>query len=375
MRVIYALGAKFAGSGIGTIAYHAVRAVHQHALLDRVFCSNYRPTEIPAERIRTMGLVDGGMRKLATFDRSGWVAYLQGVCFDIWVARQLESADLLHIWTTYGLRSLQRARELGIRTLVERASSHPRYQARLMDEEYRRWGLPTMATDVIATRSGAEIDLADYTLIPSDFVYESFLHQGVDPSRLITIPFGVDLDRFQPASEPGPHPFRVLFMGNVGLRKGVPYLLEAWRQLGWHDAELWLVGRITQGMRPILARYADLHGVRYIGHTEDTVACYQSADLFAFPTIEEGSALVTYEALACGLPVVTTPHAGAVLRDGREGMLTPIRDVDALATAIEKLRSNERLRRDMGVAARQRAEEFSWNRYGTRLVEAYHGIA
>jgi glycosyltransferase involved in cell wall biosynthesis len=98
------------------------------------------------------------------------------------------------------------------------------------------------------------------------------------------------------------------------------------------------------------------------------VAVYQQADVFTFPTIEEGSALVTYEALACGLPVVTTPNAGSVVRDGVEGLLVPIRNVEALAAALECLRADERLRREMGRAARARAEEFTWDGYGETLA-------
>jgi hypothetical protein len=83
-----------------------------------------------------------------------------------------------------------------------------------------------------------------------------------------------------------------------------------------------------------------------------------------------GSALVTYEALACGLPVVTTRNAGSVVRDGEEGFIVPARDAEAPAARLEELRTKVSDRRSMAAAARARVEQFSWDRYGRSLAEA-----
>ncbi|MDQ7028789.1 MAG: glycosyltransferase family 4 protein, partial [Ardenticatenia bacterium] len=98
------------------------------------------------------------------------------------------------------------------------------------------------------------------------------------------------------------------------------------------------------------------------------------ADVFVFPSLQEGSALVTYEALACGLPVVTTPNAGSVVRDGIEGFLVPIRDVEALAARLEHLRADEGLHLEMGQAARRRAKAFTWEHYGDRLADTVRSL-
>lgn len=371
MRVLYAIGARFAGGGIGTIAYQAVRGLHQHGMLHRLLCGSFRPTEIPRERIRAMGLPSRALRKLAVYDRSGWLWYLHSLLFDAWASRHLEPADLFHIWGNHGLGSLRRAKAMGMVTVVERASSHPLYQARLLQEEYARWELCFSIPWVALDRALTEMEVADYVLIPSDFVRQSFLEHGFPESKLLQVPFGTDTSHFRPADGRRAHPFRTLFVGQVRIRKGVSYLLQAWRQLGWQDAELWLLGRVSPEMKAILLSHRDVPGVRFVGYTPDPVAVFQSADVFAFPTIEEGSALVTYEALACGLPVVTTPNAGSVVRDGVEGFTVPIRDIEALAAALERLRADERLRREMSRAARARAEEFTWEGYGDKLAQTY----
>ena len=371
MKVIYSIGARFAGGGIGTVAYHAVRGLHQHGMLHRLLVGSYRPTEIPRERIRSLGLASRVLRKLAVYDRTNWLRHLHSLLYDRWAAHHLEPANLFHVWGNHGWVSLRRAKALGMETVVERASSHPLFQADLLREEYARWGLTFPIPQAVLRRAMAEMEVADYVIIPSDFVHQTFLEHGFPESKLLQVPFGTDTSRFRPTDGREPHPFRILFVGQVGIRKGAPYLLEAWQQLGWRDAELWLLGRVSSEMKAILPSHQDVPGVRLVGYTPDLVAAYQSADVFAFPTIEEGSALVTYEALACGLPVITTPNAGSVVRDGVEGFLLPIRDVDALATALEQLRADERLRREMGWAARARAEEFTWEKYGDRLAQTY----
>ena len=95
-----------------------------------------------------------------------------------------------------------------------------------------------------------------------------------------------------------------------------------------------------------------------------------AADVFVFPSLFEGSAVVTYEALACGLPCVVTPNAGSVVRDGVEGFIVPPRNVAALAERMERLGSDPQLRAEYAAAARVRALEFDWQRYHAALITA-----
>jgi glycosyltransferase involved in cell wall biosynthesis len=373
-KIIYSFGNKFAGAGIGTTAYYGARELYRHGLVQRLLCGAYVPTEIPAEVIRAIGLSNRALCKLASLEPSGWLWYVQAVLYDAWAARHIAQADLFHVWVGYGSQSLRRAKAQGMTTVVQVVSSHPNFQNRLMREEFARWGQTWPVWDAGLARMLREIDQADYILIPSDFVRESFLAEGIPESKLIQAPFGVDVSRFTPAKTSEARPFRVVFVGQVGLRKGVPYLLEAWKRLGWRDAELWLVGRVLPEIKEVLKTYAELPGVRIVGFSGAPATAYQQADIFVLPSIEEGSALVTYEAMACGLPVVTTPNAGSVVRDGVEGFIVSIRDPDALAERIDQLRSDADLRREMGYAARTRATQFTWEIRGETLARYYSSL-
>ncbi|HLF91284.1 MAG TPA: glycosyltransferase family 4 protein [Anaerolineales bacterium] len=367
LRVIYSNGARIAGGGIGNTSYHAVLGLHRHDMLVRLICGSYNPTEIPADRIRSLGWVSRFFRKLAAFDERNWLDHAYRLLYDHWATRQLTGSDVFHAWSGYCLQTLKQARSRGMVTVLDRAIAHPVSLNELLQAEFAQWGL-LYHWPLTAQRITKEIETADYVLIPSDFVRETFTAQGIPAKKLIQVPFGVDTRRFTPAPR-REEPFRALFVGQISVRKGVPALLEAWQKLGWQDAELWFAGQRKLN-EAFFTPYRAMKGVQFLGHIWDIVRVFQQADVFVFPSIAEGSALVTYEAMACGLPVITTFNAGSVVRDGEEGFIIPIRDAEAVANRLDQLRRDEKLRLRMGAAARARAEKFTWERYGNTLSEA-----
>jgi glycosyltransferase involved in cell wall biosynthesis len=94
---------------------------------------------------------------------------------------------------------------------------------------------------------------------------------------------------------------------------------------------------------------------------------FQSADLFVYPSLHEGSALAIFEAMASGLPVITTENAGSMVRDGIDGYLVKLRDPAAIAERILELHRDPERRHAMAANARQRAEQFTWSHYRERL--------
>ncbi len=373
--IVYSIAARFGGSGIGYIAYQAVTGIYHAGLLRRLLVSSNGQAAMPGRLLRHWGQIGRAIKVLAARDRSGLLYHLEGILFDAWAAGHMEPADIFHGWNGSCLRSLRRARTMGQRTVVERASTHPLTQITLLEEEYRRWDIPLRLPRWNLARCQRELEEADYVTVPSAFAAGSLRDAGVPADKLLEIPFGVDLARFRPAETPPAHPFRVIFAGQISIRKGLPYLLQAWHALGWRDAELWLIGAPAPDFVAIRQSLAAGQSVRFIPHTSDLPALLTQGDVFAFPSIEEGSALVTYEALAFGLPVVTTPNAGSVARDGVEGFIIPIRDAGALAGRLEALRADPDLRRRMAAAARRRAEAFAWEDYQARLLDAYRRVA
>jgi glycosyltransferase involved in cell wall biosynthesis len=301
--------------------------------------------------------------------------YLKAVAFDRWASRRVTGCDILVAFASFSLLSLRAARSAGARTVLERGSTHIETQYRLLAEEYRRWECAEPPADPrLVERQLREYDEADYICVPSRFVLRSFLERGFAADRLLHVPFGVDVGRFSPGASPG-RPFRILTVG-LSLRKGTPYLLEAAARMNAPGVEVWLAGAVSPDLAPVLRRSPI--AFRHLGalaHAE-LASVYRSASVFVLPSVEEGLALVVLEAMASGLPVVATPNTGAedVIMHGREGLLVPPRDAEALSRALLDLYEDDGRRRAMADAAVRTARAWTWDAYGDRVVAAYKRI-
>jgi glycosyltransferase involved in cell wall biosynthesis len=372
---VYSICARTPGHGLGDRAYQAILAAHRADALEAAFLSSSPPSGLPPSRIHQWGWLGRGLKYLGARDRSGLLPHLEAAAFDTWASLRLPAADVFCGWLGAAARTLRRARAMGTPTVLDCPCSHPTSRLGLLREEAERWGVAWRPPSWNHDRLVLELGEANRVLVPSDFVRDSLIEAGLPAAKLVRLPFGVDLERFHPPQPKGApdarpsRPFRVLFAGQVCLRKGVPDLLDAWRRLGWRDAELAVVGDLRPDFSELRGRWADAPGVRFLPHSSEIPELLRQCDVFALPTIEEGSARVAQEALATGRPVVTTPHAGSWVRDGVEGFMVPIRDPDALADALQRLRDDEPARAEMGRAARRRAEAFPWQRYRRRLVD------
>ena len=162
----------------------------------------------------------------------------------------------------------------------------------------------------------------------------------------------------------------MLFVGEVSLQKGIPYLLEALRSINRPKSiKAKLVGQVLLD-RQRLNHYSNWCEVTGPIPRSQIRALYEWADILVLPSLCEGSATVTYEAIAAGLPLIVTPNTGSLVRDGVEGFVVPIRDSRVLAERIEMLCDDIDRRAAMADAAAQRTQEVSIEAYAERLLRA-----
>lgn len=204
---------------------------------------------------------------------------------------------------------------------------------------------------------------ADVLLVPSAHLARKLEERGIGRGRTEVIPYAADTERFRPRKNKR-HDGRCtfLFAGGITQRKGIKDLLDAWSMVKRPGWRLQLLGALPRNFEVLAGRLGDVECLGRVGHSE-MPARMASADVFVFPSLFEGSAVVTYEALACGLPTVTTAQAGSVVREGLDGFLVPVADAEALAERMERLGADPELRASMGWSARDRALEFDWTRY------------
>jgi glycosyltransferase involved in cell wall biosynthesis len=291
--------------------------------------------------------------------------------------RRAREADVAVASYGTGAEAFAEMKRRGGRSVLNYPIAHNDFQRRFYAEEAKcspEFAPALPALDQLPAafdaRLEAECQQADRILVGSTFVRDSFLAQGYDSSRIAVVPYGVDTERFSPAaptsSERGL--FRALFVGQIGQRKGIGYLLSGYERFRKRDSNLRLVGSYMPGSE-VYDRYRHLYEhTPHVPHAQ-LPDIYRDADVFVFPTLIEGMPLSVLEAMACGIPVIVTSHGpGDIVTDGTDGFVVPIRDPDSIADRLERLYGDADLRRNMGRAARQTALRYTWHAYAIRAA-------
>ncbi|WP_419806305.1 glycosyltransferase family 4 protein [Terriglobus sp.] len=251
--------------------------------------------------------------------------------------------------------------------LQQELAEHPECAASLNLE----WELALPPADF--QRLVDESHSASHYLVASSFTRQSLIDHGVSPGAIDVIPYGVDLQRFRPlpVKAASDATLQLLFVGRINQRKGLSYLLEALKLLAGKDVHLTICGRVVDDLQ-IFAPFANQVTIRPSVSAEELVLAYQTADLFVFPSVGEGFGQVLLEAIACGLPVLSTTHTAApdLIEDGVQGFIVEPRRPDLLADRITWALTHREDLAEMGRNARLRAEQFPWTKFRTRCAQA-----
>lgn len=338
--------------------------------------------DVPRSRIRSFPMfavrrtaAGGGTSRAASYKR--WLKANSE--FNNLVLRGgFGEADAVYVFNGAGLEVLDRARSLGLRTVVDQTDAPVAVEETLLGREREDWPdwEPGQVSPrdwlAMADREQAEWELADTIICGSAYVKEGIDSVAGPVSRCRVVPYGYDsvggpgeFDRDHQAQRA----LRVLFAGTLCLRKGIQYLWEAARKLPKKEFHVRAVGgsALTGTAESRLAEVVD---VRPPVPRSEMRRQYEWADVLVAPSISEGSANVCYEALMEGVPVIATANAGSVVRDNQEGFIVPIRESAAIEAALQRLASDRRLLSELSRRAASRAEEFSRDHYAHRLLKA-----
>lgn len=241
----------------------------------------------------------------------------------------------------------------------------------IMKAEVQRW--PGWGHDGIVEADAAcyrayiekLVVVSDLLISPSDTVDDGLAAvRSYDARKLVRVPYGLGAAKVQKGR---PEPRRVLFAGHAGLRKGLPYLAEAARVLKPAGYEIRIAGNVS----PQISKLPECGSLTFLGHLGPLPMADElnKADIFCLPSLAEGMASVTLEALASALPCVVTRACGSPVRDGHDGIIVPERDATAIAEAIRSIAEDRILRERMSEAALHTALEHRLEVIGERLSE------
>ena len=282
----------------------------------------------------------------------------------------LDEEDLTYLWGGISTAFLEKLRDRNTPIFREKFNGMMAASKEILDNVYEKIGKPAAhgLTDSMVEREKAQLNLVDYIFVANPIAADQYARFGVDPKKIIRSSYGWDPRRvqFAGAKAVADSGVTVVFVGVAAIRKGTDLLLRAWCRAGI-KGRLIIAGPVADD---IASDHADLLArpdVVVTGWRDDVAAIYASADIFTFPSHDEGGPLVTYEAMGCGLPVIVSPiGAGAIARHGKDGFVIDPFDTQGWVDALRKLAADAELRRFMGETARQRAQEFTWDKVGAR---------
>jgi len=343
--------------------------------------------QLPPQYLRTRPSRELMRNLLVRAGKKHWIASathpfsIDGVYrdLDMYVARSLSrypSARAVYAYEDGALHQFRAARAAGIHCIYDLPIGYWRANRKISAEEAElqpawKGTLNALAdSDAKCALKDEELALADTVIVPSTFV-KSTLDMYPGEKKIVVNPFGVPANISEPrALTNRDQPLHVLYVGSFTQRKGIAYLFEAIEKAG-KAVTLTIIGRKV-GQADLLDKACQTHRwIASLPHSE-ILAEMRRHDVFVFPSLFEGLALVQGEALSQGLPVITTPNSGGadILRDGVDGFIVPIRDSDAITARLLEFYEDRSLLKRMSDSARERAAELDWKACKARTVAA-----
>lgn len=385
MKVVIAAGGRFH-------AFHLAHQLENRNVLKKLYTASYTKKDKNyispefVEKNLSFNLISNLFMRLRfyKFFNKSKLHTIKDNVFDRWLSNKIEQEGKIDIfvgWANYFFNSIEKIKKTGAKIIVECGSTHILEQQELLKEEYKKFGLsapPISKKNIEKVLS--EYEASDYIMTCSGFTYRSFLKHGIPANKVLKVPYGVNLDLFGKLPKNSDGKFRVICVGLMCLRKGIPYLLAAWKKLNLPEdkTELLLVGNVQKDLKHFLKNFSLPKNVIFYGSTNRKTLSqlYAKSDLFVLPSIEEGLSMTIAEAMASQLPVVCTTNTGGeeLIEDGKQGFIVPIRNSEVLSEKILWFYENQKDSKQMGLNAKDKVQSFTWDVYGQKVFEEYRRV-
>lgn len=375
LKIAYSFPLRLGSPGIGAAALSQIQALASRGCEVHVFCWT-SPQAVPGVKLTQV-------RKIAPIPQRFLGRQLSCELHDYIVAALLKrskmSFDVVHTWPLGAERTLEVARSrnwLGVR---EAPNTHTGHAFDVVAKEHQSLGIPQEKGHThtfnrrLLDRELREYEAARLILAPSELAIKSFIELGVPRSKLALKSYGFDPLRYK--SSAGAHTNSELtfsFVARCEPRKGLHLGLEAWLKSGVAErTKFRITGRFVPGYRERILPLLQHPNISIQDFVSDLRPLYEATDVLVLPSVEDGSALVTYEAQASGCALLVSDASGARLTDGVEGFMHSAGDIDTLSKQMRKLADDPALLLRMQKAGPLNAEKYTWERATESLVESY----
>jgi glycosyltransferase involved in cell wall biosynthesis len=296
------------------------------------------------------------------------------------LARQI---DIIHVWPQGAERTLRTAAKLGIPTVLERCNAHTRFAYEVVQKECDRIGVPlppdhehAYKADVLR-KEEEEFNLAYRILCPSEFVARTFVDKGFAREKLVLYRFGFDEKRCYPETKQRDKSagLTMLFAAGCAPRKGLHYALEAWLKSPAHKNGTFLIaGEFVPGYAEKLSSMLSHHSIKLIGYRNDLPDVMRQSDLLVLPSVEEGSALVTWDGRGCGCVLLVSDSTGAPCKHMENSLVHKAGDVGTLTQHITLMHENRELLEKLRANSISTTQDMTWSNGAMSLLQVYKDI-
>ena len=301
-----------------------------------------------------------------------------------WLNAHHHEVDVVHTWPLSSLHTTRVAKRHGIPVVLERPNAHTAFAYEEVAKENKDVGieLPDDHDHQFSKKrldlEEREYDEADFLLCPSEFVARTFSDRGFPDSKLVRHQYGFDRSRFSShqSEAGGSDGLVMIYAGVVEPRKGLHHALKAWLASGAHEKGTFMVcGEFIPGYAELLEPMLSHPSVKVMGHRTDLPDLMSQSDVFVLSSVEEGSALVTYEARGSGCVLLVSDSSGAVCEHLKNGLIHPSRDVETLTGHIRQLDQDRDLLAKLRAASIEDLDKLTWDEAGRRLADVYRDVA
>ena len=290
--------------------------------------------------------------------------------YDLYIAFTIEEADIYHLWSQYSLRTIKKIKRKYPKSkiILEVYCAHPNYR-NVIYKKNKIIKNEVVPQHYMLNRINEEIKLADVVNVSSNHVKESIISQNlIDKSKIKVIPYATDTDNFfvENKKKQSKEDIRILFVGAIAGHKGINYLIDAikyLREKEKYNISLTLIGTIWTNMEQKINE--NYKFINYLGKIPNGKlrGYYNSHDIFVFPSLSESMGLALSEAMACGMPVITTRNASWIVKDRFNGMIIKENSEKEIVDAIKLLVNDKNLCKFISKNAQITSKNYTWNKY------------
>lgn len=313
--------------------------------------------------------------------RHDLVVLLSDLYFDQQVSKKLKSHPCDLIMGVAGQTNLafKVAKAQGAKAWLYCLNNYLPFMQQQIQQELDFLSDSTVATmnPQMLNRFASECKQADLIIVLSEVAKQTFIQAGFSADKIKVVTPFVDTKRFHPTLKTD-QVFRVLYIGTIEPRKGLPYLVQAFVQANIPNSELLIIGGVsTRGLKKFMAetlsKHSNIKQEFWNFNQDDPTKVFGISSVLVLPSVEDGFGLVALEAMASGLPVIVTSQCGAadVVNSGINGFITPPRDVETMANQLKFLAENEAIRSEMGQVCRVNSQQYNQEAYQHQFAQIF----